>query len=148
MLKVYLDTCCYNRPFDKSHDSSVQFETAAKLFIQSLIKYGDIVLASSLILHSEIAENPSKYKKDSILRFVNEYAGEYIGSERMEEALMISNEIIKTGIKAFDAAHIACAILANCDYFITTDKRLLKYKSECITLLNPVKFVNMWKKMI
>jgi predicted nucleic acid-binding protein len=148
MLKVYLDNCCYNRPFDKSNNDNVQFETAAKLFIQSLIKYGDIELVSSLILYSEIYENPSKYKKDCILQFVDDYAKEYIGSEKMEEIVVFSNEIMKTGIKMFDAAHIACAIVANCDYFISTDKRLLKCKTERIILLNPIEFVSVWEKMV
>ena len=66
----------------------------------------------------------------------------------MKEALVISTEIIKTGIKEFDAAHIACAIITNCDFFISTDKRLLKYKTEDITLLNPIEFVKIWEKML
>ena len=32
---------------------------------------------------------------------------------------------MKTGIKAKDACHVACAISASCDYFLTTDDRLL-----------------------
>jgi predicted nucleic acid-binding protein len=123
----------------------VQRETAAKLFIQSLVKYGDIVLVSSFVLYSEILENPSEYKRNSILRFVDSYAKEHIGSEMTTEAMPIANDIMKTGIKTFDAAHVACAILAECDYFVTTDKRLLKYKTDRIKLVNPIDFVKEWE---
>ena len=145
MLKIYLDNCCYNRPFDNSNDENVQLEAAAKLFIQSLIKHEDILLVSSFVLYSEIIDNPSEYKRNSILRFVDNYAKKYIGSEIMPEVKAIADEIIKTGIKTIDAAHIACAILAECDYFVTTDKRVLKYKTDRIKLVNPITFVKHWK---
>ncbi|MCL1874755.1 MAG: type II toxin-antitoxin system VapC family toxin [Synergistaceae bacterium] len=144
MLKIYIDNCCYNRPFDNSSDNSVQMEAAAKLFIQSLIKYGDISLVSSFILYSEIIDNPYEYKKDAILRFIDEYAKQYIGSESVSEALTVAGEIMKSGVKAPDAAHVVCAILAGCDYFITTDKRLLKYKTNRIKLLGPIEFIGIW----
>jgi predicted nucleic acid-binding protein len=47
-----------------------------------------------------------------------------------------------TGIKAADAAHVACAIAGNCNYFITVDKRLLKYKDYRIIICNPIEFIN------
>ena len=148
MLKIYLDNCCLSRPFDNSSDKNVRMETEAKLFIQALIKYGDVFLVSSFVLYSEILENPSEYKRNSILRFVDDYTKEYLGSETMSRALNIATEIIKTGVKAFDAAHIACAIIANCDCFITTDKRILKYKTTRVRILNPVKFVDIWEGIV
>jgi len=33
-LKVYLDNCCFNRPFDDQNQVRVRIETEAKLFIQ------------------------------------------------------------------------------------------------------------------
>ena len=146
--KIYLDACCYNRPFDNAGDVNVQRETAAKLFVQSLVKYGDILLVSSFVLYSEIMENPSEYKRNSIIRFIDDYAKEYIGSETAPQVLAIASEIMQTGVKAADAAHVACAILAECDCFISTDKRLLKYKTDRIKLLNPVEFVKQWESPV
>ena len=144
-MKIYLDNCCYNRPFDNASDVNVQNETAAKLFIQSLVRFGDILLVSSFVLYSEIMDNPSEYKRNSILRFVDNYAKEHVDGGVASQTLAIATEIMQTGIKAADAAHVACAILANCDSFITTDKRLLKYKTDRIQLFNPVEFVKQWE---
>ena len=47
-----------------------------------------------------------------------------------------------TGIKYKDACHVASAMIAGCEYLITTDKRLLKYKSEKLKIINPVQFVD------
>ena len=53
---------------------------------------------------------------------------------------------MRTGIKYADACHVACAILAGCESFITTDKRLLKYQTDEIRMLNPVNFVSEWEE--
>lgn len=145
MLKIYLDNCCYNRPFDNANDENVLMEAAAKLFIQSLIKYGDVLLVSSFVLHSEIMDNPAEYKRNSILRFVDNYAKTYVGSETRSEVTTIADEIMKAGIKTVDAAHIACAVLAESDYFITTDKRILRHKTDRTKIVNPITFVKLWK---
>ncbi len=80
MLKIYLDNCCYNRPFDFSTDPKVLMETEAKLFIQSLIKYGELWLVSSFVLYSEVVENPWEYKRNVIQNFIKTYAKEHIGA--------------------------------------------------------------------
>lgn len=48
---------------------------------------------------------------------------------------------MKTGVKEKDAYHVACAIIAQCRYFITTDDRLLKYHSQDIYLVTPGEFI-------
>ena len=62
MLKIYLDNCCYNRPFDEQQPLIV-LETEAKLFIQSKIKQGLYALVWSFILDSENDENPSEERR-------------------------------------------------------------------------------------
>ena len=46
MFKIYLDNCCYNRPFDDLSQVRVRDEAVAKMFIQSLIKYKSLILFS------------------------------------------------------------------------------------------------------
>lgn len=41
-MRVYLDNCCYNRPFDDQGQMRVRLETEAKLRIQSLMRTGEI----------------------------------------------------------------------------------------------------------
>jgi predicted nucleic acid-binding protein len=55
---------------------------------------------------------------------------------------MSAEKINITGVKAFDALHVACAIASNCDFFITVDKRLLKYNDNRIIICNPIEFLN------
>ena len=143
MLKIYLDNCCYNRPYDDLSQIAVSLEANAKLHIQYLIKYGVIDLVYSYMSLYEIEQNPYEFKKAHILEFL-ENATEYVSQEYSEKILEKSEIIMESGIKFADAAHLASAIFSKCDYFITTDKRLLKYKTSEINLVNPIEFVKMW----
>jgi len=58
-----------------------------------------------------------------------------------EQVNELAKEISATGAKTADAIHTACAILAECDYLLTTDDRLLKYKSERIEIIDPIEFI-------
>jgi len=37
-MKIYLDTCCYNRPFDDQNQLKIELESIAKLYIPNEIK--------------------------------------------------------------------------------------------------------------
>jgi predicted nucleic acid-binding protein len=73
----------------------------------------------------ENEENPDSFNRDSIAKFFTN-AVEYIGNEDIGDIRLTTAELIKQGLKMKDAAHLACAIKANCDYFITTDDKLIK----------------------
>ncbi len=65
----------------------------------------------------------------------------YVGVERDDVISASAEEIMNSGVKEKDAFHVASAIYAECEYFISTDIRLLKYKSEKIKLVTPIEFV-------
>lgn len=57
-MRVYLDNCCYNRPFDNQSQLRISLETQAKLEIQSLVKSGTIELVASYMTEYENEMNP------------------------------------------------------------------------------------------
>ena len=137
-LRIYLDNCCFNRPYDDQTQLRIEFETKAKLYIQQQIIEDNLMLVSSVILEFENNNNPYHIRKFAITDFLKN-AKEYINE--CEEVINIARAISKKGVKAKDASHIACAIYAGCDYLISTDDRLLKYKDDRIRLINPVDFI-------
>jgi len=145
-LKIYLDNCCYNRPFDDFTNEKNKLEAIAKMFIQSLIKYKCVSLYYSFISQVEIDDSPYEERKVYILDFIETNAVGFIGKMHSEEIEIIAEEIMKTGVKKKDATHLACSMIAKCDYFITTDKRLLNYKTDRIKIINPIKFVGIWRE--
>lgn len=140
-MRVYLDNCCYNRPYDDQSQMRIYLDTEAKLHIQDMIKNNELELVTSYMLDYENAKNRFFHKKQAISEFMNENETYYVSQDKNEEAVRIAEEIKKTGVKNADALHVACAILAKSNYFITTDDRLLKYQSEKVQIVTPGEFV-------
>jgi hypothetical protein len=65
-MKVYLDNCCFNRPFDNQEKIRIYLETQAKLYIQKMIKQEKLQLIWSFILDTENRDNPFKQKRKTI----------------------------------------------------------------------------------
>lgn len=141
ILRVYLDNCCYNRPYDDRSQIRISLEAQAEIFIQDAIKARRIELAVSHVLLYENSRNPHENRRQAIYQFIKQNTSVFVDVDRINETATIAREIMRTGIKDADAAHIACAIQANCDYFLTTDSRVLKYRDEKITVINPVDFI-------
>ena len=138
---VYLDNCCYNRPYDDQSQIRIYLETQAKLHIQELIKLRRVELVTSYMLEYENGKNRFMQKKRTIENFMNDNESYYVGNERDEMIAKMAEPIMRTGVKEKDAFHVACAIYAKCDYFITTDDRLLKFHTEQISLVTPGEFI-------
>ncbi|MCL2832242.1 MAG: hypothetical protein FWD78_03645 [Treponema sp.] len=52
--------------------------------------------------------------------------------------------VIGKNIKRKDALHIACALKAECEYFLTTDKKLLNKKIFDLKIINPLDFIQLF----
>ena len=140
-MRVYLDNCCFGRPFDNQDFPRIFMETQATLFIQDKIRAGEIELATSHILHFENSQCQFKIRRESVADFLKTYSKVHVDINYGERVLSLSKRFISDGVKDKDAYHLASAILAECDYFLSTDDRLLKYKTNEIILLNPVEFI-------
>jgi predicted nucleic acid-binding protein len=115
--KIYLDNCCYNRPFDNQAQMKIRLETEAKLYIQASVREEKYQLCWSFMLDYENDKNPYDEKKNMIAPW-REIAVDFCPPS--EEILSRGKEIMGYGIKNEDALHIACAVEKRCDFFITT----------------------------
>lgn len=137
-VRVYLDNCCFNRPFDDPVTPLIRLESDAKLHIQKQILDGEIELAWSYILEYENAENPYENQRRSIAQWQDLAV---VDIDESREVVELGTAIMKHAIKNKDALHIACAIKARCRYFLTTDKKVLKKKIDGIAILNPMDYI-------
>ncbi|CAN5408286.1 hypothetical protein BH10ACI1_BH10ACI1_21920 [soil metagenome] len=68
-MKIYLDNCTFNRPFDNQNGIRVRIETEAKLYIQEQIEAGKLNLVWSYILDFENEQSPFIERKISISKW-------------------------------------------------------------------------------
>jgi len=139
-MRIYLDNCCYNRPFDVLNQAAVKLEVEAKLLIQSLMRSGAVEYVWSFMLRMEVSRNPDFQRKAAIRAW---RTGAVLDVAPSREIRQRASELMSLGIKSADAIHLACAEHAACDWFFTVDKGILK-KVQTIRgmrVANPVQFV-------
>lgn len=137
---LYLDNCCFNRPFDDQTQLLINIESIAKMYIQSRILSGDYNLLWSDMLEYENSKNPFEERSKRIAKW------KIIAISIIHTNQIIidkSKEILQCGVKTKDAIHIASGIVGGANYFLTTDKGILrKANNICeIKILNPIDFV-------
>ena len=139
-MKIYLDNCCFNRPFDDQSQIRIRIETEAKLKIQEEVRSGKIQLIWSYILDYENNRNPYIERKVRIHGW-KKYAIQDI--EENPELLKTANLLNQIGIQKIDSLHIACAVFAKCDYFLTTDDKILQRADQIdyIKINDPIDFI-------
>ncbi len=135
-MKIYLDNCCFNRPYDDQTYETVRLETEAKLYIQDAVRSGVIILIWSFILDFENEANPYVENQEAIAEW-KMLAKDFVAAKKNVRSL--GNDLQKDyGLAPKDALHHACACESECNYFITTDKHIIKKT----TLLRDIKIVN------
>jgi predicted nucleic acid-binding protein len=139
-MRLYLDNCMFNRPFDNQTDFKILLESEAKLKIQEHIRFGLYELVWSYVLDYENSKNPFRERREQIGKW-KKYANVDIDAD--DSVIELSKSLNQLGLKNFDALHIACAITAKADYFLTTDKGILK-KSQMVSdiqIKDPIDFI-------
>jgi len=139
-MRVYLDNCCFNRPFDDQTMVRIRLESEATIHVQRMIRAGELELAWSYILDYENGANPFEERRTAIDRWKAHATADV---EETPEVLDKATELSELGVKSKDALHVACAIYAQCEYFLTTDDALLK-KGQAIPevkIIDPPAFI-------
>ncbi len=137
-MKIYMDVCCLNRPFDDQTQDKIRIESDAILAILSKCMQGQWHLLSSEVIDIEIGEIPDEWKKIKVYKLYS------LAKEKVtlnEIIIKRAYEFLNFGLKAFDGLHVASAEYANADVFLTTDKNLLKVTKRLklnVEAVNPV----------
>ncbi len=130
----------FNRPFDNQTSIRIRLETEAKLHIQDLIRQNQLSLVWSYILSFENSKNPFYERRFAIEKWKNLATYNIMQNDNI---ISYANELVTKGIKIKDALHVACAIEANAEYFLSTDDKLLKklQLNSDIRGINPTNFI-------
>ena len=122
-MRIYLDLCCFNRPYDDQSQVRIRLETEAKLSLQDKVRRGECALVWSAVLDLENSKNPFIEHMQAISQWRALATNHVMAGP---ELMAIAEPLVSSGLHAFDALHVASAIVGKADVFTTTDDRLLK----------------------
>lgn len=142
MLKLYLDNCCYNRPFDDLKQEKICLEATAVEDILKLAIDKKLLIYKSIAIDFELSRISNGNKKRQVEDLYD--AMNLIDIPYNDTIKRRAIALKKYNIKYMDALHIAFAENANVDYMITTDKLLLNASKRAdltTKVINPVEFI-------
>ncbi len=142
-MKVYLDACCLNRPFDNQSQPRVRLEAEAIALILEKFRQSEWEWIGSEILLHEVGQNPDLENRERALSFA---ALTHQVVEITEKILRRAEELEEAGFDSYDAIHLSSAELGKADVFLTTDDQVLKVVARkkslfSFTVENPVKWL-------
>ena len=137
-MKIYMDVCCLCRPFDSRSNPRIHVEMEAVIAILKRCRL-DWELVTSDVISYEILQMPDQ-KRLLRVREITALAREIIEwDDRLDGR---AEELMKSGIEAIDALHVASAERADA-ILLTTDDTLIKnikkmHNNITIRVCNPV----------
>jgi len=139
-MLIYLDNCCFNRPFDDQSQPKIKIESEAKLEIQDRVQRRKMDLAWSYVLDLENDANPFENRQRTIAAWKNLAVCD---TEETTEILAMAKGFQSNNLKIKDSLHLACAIALECSTFFTTDDGIVKKRSQIseIAVMNPVEYI-------
>jgi predicted nucleic acid-binding protein len=122
-MRVYLDCCSLQRPFDDRTQLRIAVEAEAVLSILALCESNKLTLVSSVALLYEINRIPDQERRinaHKILTLMTEML------ELTPSVEAFARRLEASGFKPLDALHLAFASIAKVDYFCTCDDKFLR----------------------
>jgi predicted nucleic acid-binding protein len=122
-MRIYLDTCCLQRPLDDQTQPRIRVETEAVFAVLASVQDGGVTLLTSEALEFEISRIPDEQRRQEALAILT------LASERLTLSVaseQLADSFAQAGLSAMDALHVALAATAGADYFVTVDDKLLR----------------------
>lgn len=133
MTKIYIDVCCWNRPFDDQTQTRIHLEPEAVMAVVTEIERSRFQLIHSEVVDLEI-ENTPEIELRKRLQALIPQQHRYIRCEQKITSRAL--ELEQRGFAGIDALHLACAEASGADTFLTTDDRLLRLAARLANFLH------------
>lgn len=139
-MKIYLDACCLNRPFDDQRQPRIRLESEAILLILQKLHQREWEWAASEVLMYELGQTVDVERKERLLLLAGQ---SHQVVENNEKILKRAEKLEVSGFGSYDAIHLASAEQARVDVFLTTDdgiEKIANRKKDVLSFVvaNPV----------
>lgn len=142
-MKIYLDACCLNRPFDDQRQPRIRLEAEAISLVLQKLHQREWEWVGSEVLVYELGQTFDVERRERLLLLARQ---SHQVVEITEKILKRAEKLEASGFDSYDAIHLACAEQANVDVFLTTDDSIQKTANRnkeefSFVIANPVRWL-------
>ena len=143
MTRIYLDTYCFNRPFDDQTQDRIRLQTETLLVVVDYLDRGEWTWVSSDLVELEIDRIRDRELRERV-RLFTPSLGELVP---IEEIVRERGRVLEgLDFRAADALHVARAEAGAADVLLTTDDRLTRLAGRVsaqlqVRVANPLRWI-------
>lgn len=142
-MKLYLDACCLNRPFDDQRQPRVRLEAEAISLILQKLHQREWEWVGSEALVYELSQTIDLEHRERLLLLAGQ---SHQVIEITEKILNRAEKMETSGFDSYDAIHLASAEQAKVDVFLTTEDNIQKIANRnkellSLVIANPVRWL-------
>jgi len=142
-MKIYLDVCCLNRPFDDQTQDRIHLEAEAILSILNHSQTAGWSVIGSDAIDYEISKMPDNDKR-LMVQILSTMHDAHVKVDAGVERRAV--ELKRAGLKPMDALQVACAEKGKAEILLTTDDNLLSkalknQRTLKVKVVNPLRWV-------
>ena len=136
-MRLFLDTCALNRPWDDQGQIRIHREAESVLFLVEEALDGRVELVTSDYLLHEVMQIADPQRRERVLALLDSASLHVSASDTWFRR---ATEFAAFSITGYDALHLAAAEFAGCSWLVTTDDKLLKrcQRASRITSVQPL----------
>jgi predicted nucleic acid-binding protein len=142
-MKLYLDSCCYNRPYDDQTQERIHLEGEAVLAIIHKVRENNDEIIGSPVLDFELKQITDNEKQEKVKDFYEQTIDKEIGYN--DDIFKRIKELAEqTNIRTLDRFHLCFAENAGVNVLLTTDDKFEKACSKLnlnVRVMNPLNFL-------
>lgn len=130
-IRIYLDNCCVNRPFDAHGQPRVRAEALAIEAIVAMHDASSCRIIAGIVSYFEAGRAPDSERREGVLAVLDRLEFVKVASGAMRGWV---EPLVNIGIKPMDAYHIAFAKEAGASALLTCDDGILRKANGIIEL--------------
>jgi predicted nucleic acid-binding protein len=131
-MLVYLDSCCFSRPFTDMGIARNQRDASDFRVVMALLHTGRVRFACSNYLYEELSDAIPAALKRKLLALV---PSPDVMAPQHSRLIDRVERLTQCGFDYGDAAHLACAESVEADFLLTTDDDFIELARQHATLL-------------
>ena len=143
VIKIYIDTCGWCRPFDRQDIPRNAAETIAIVTAIEAAQIAGYVIVGSLAVVSELKNIKNDLIRSVILKYYVDAISESVILSEKESAR--AQSLQSDGVGVMDSQHLAAAESAGASYLLTVDDDFIKIVAEKnlskVNVINPLTYL-------
>jgi len=142
-MEIYLDTCCYGRPFDKQKQAKIAAEAISVMTAIDICKTAKYDIVGSEAVIFEIGRIRDDILRENVKAFYDKTVTNciFLTSKDRERAAVLRAD----GLGDMDSVHLAAAEAAGVKFLLTTDvdfeRICAEKKLSSVKVINPLTFL-------